>query len=125
MVLTLHRVGALHKMFQSYKYKYLNYDQKSQKHNYEISIIDEDFKETITVSAVAFVSIACAAATAIIKIYSKRNLNVSKNIVAYMKYFDKQYGSYYDINNQIHWYKKDVPKFDNYLPKIEKYLLLK
>lgn len=110
-------------MFQSYSYKYLDFDQKSKNWTYEILIVDDDFQEIVTSSYNGDNTASSCALIELIKIYSKRNLNVSKNIFSFFIYI-KTFGSDYDFNNQISWYKKYVPEFDKYLPEIEKFLLI-
>lgn len=110
-------------MFKYYFYNYINYYQKSDKYDYEITIVDEDFRETQTASHTAKAGVE-AAANEVINIYSKRNLDVSKNLIQFMKNIRKINGLDYNFDNQIFWYKEYINNFDKYLPKIEKYLIL-
>lgn len=111
-------------MFQSYSFKFLDFDQKSKNWSYEILIVDEDFQEMtpVIMGSSNIAGAYSASIMALVKIYSKRNLNVYKNIIKLMQYHYERNGD--DINKQIQWYKKDVEGFDKYLPELEKYLLL-
>lgn len=82
---------------------------------FEFKIIDKDFQEIISLKENKIIE-------AIIQIYSRRNLDVVKNLVLFMMYEQTRKG--YPIINQIKLYKIMYPDFNKYIPEIEKYLLI-
>lgn len=111
-------------MYQSSTYKYIDYNNKTYECIYEVTTIDSNFTETIKVGVHAG-SDAAAGAAAIIQIYSKRKLNVAKNLFPYMKWIENE-SSWYTFKKQIKDYSQYVPefKFKQYLPELNKYLIL-
>ena len=107
-------------MFQSYDYKYLSYDREKDESRYEITIVDDDFTETAeTASASASdVVIAATAAIALIEVYSRRNLNVPKNLWLLSQYCDQNWGKY----DRISYWKKYVPRYSQYHDDLQMYL---
>jgi hypothetical protein len=107
-------------MFKSIQH--LNgHDPKTKLYSYVYKIIDEDFEEEISEASVA----ADAGADAVIKTYSKRNLNVPKNLFLLFMFYEKEYGKkYYSIEQQIVYCMKYQPFFLKYKKDVEKYLLL-
>jgi len=103
-------------MFKSIEY--IKLLKKENNVYYDLyKIIDDDFEgEYIGAAARG------AAAAVIINCYSSRNLNVAKNLILFMQNYQEKYNFY--ITNQISWYKKYTPGFEQYLPEIEKYLNL-
>lgn len=76
-------------MFQSRTSNYLGYDAVSGEHRYQITIMDDDFTESVKVSVPP--GTANAIAAAIIKVYSRRNLNVPKNLWLLHEYCNREY----------------------------------
>lgn len=62
-----------------------------------------------------------AVVSSIIKIYTKKQLNVSKNLFLFMKYDQSIYGL--GVEQQINYYKRHIDNINDYLPEINKYLL--
>jgi hypothetical protein len=109
-------------MFQSIEYiKYLRVDKKTKLHSYEFELTDSDFgcvKVVVGVEATIEVEIA-----AVIQEYSKRNLNVAKNLFLYFRWYEKKYDIW--IASQIKVAEKCHPLFTPQIKAdIEKYLLL-
>jgi hypothetical protein len=116
-------------MFKSIQHiKDLGYDPKTALYLYLFKIIDDDFEEETVGEHGAHetgFSMATGAISAIINCYSKRNLNVPKNLLLYFISNEKQYGSkYYSIQQQINICMKYQPPFPKYKEEVEKYLLL-
>ena len=116
-------------MFKSITYrKYLGYNKETDLYSYEYEIVDTEFTETAVgavAAAAAAVALALAVAAeeaAVINIYSKRNLNVAKNLVIYLKYAEKHWR--WEIPELISWCKQYTPNFSKYEQDIHKYLLL-
>ena len=115
-------------MFKSIKdLKYLVHDPKTNLYYYLYKIIDDDFEEKIVgASARTRASlVAGPAADAVINCYSKRNLNVPKNLLLLFIFSEKLYGSKYNnIQQQISNCMKYQPLFPKYKEDVEKYLSL-
>ena len=111
-------------MFKSIKYiRFLKCENNLYYDLYKI--IDDDFEEEHIgeVPMEAVNTTRGASARAVINCYSLKKLNVAKNLILFMQYYQEQY-NYYSIAEQIYWYKKYTPEFNTYLPEIEKYLNL-
>ena len=116
------------KMFQSYTYKeYLGY--KDGNHSFEYELVDSEFG---TVSGVVVGDGPPIAYTnynrvgvgvAVIQEYSKRKLNVGKNLMLAFIWYNKQH-PYYSIQKMIDYNKKRNPLFSQYEEDLQKYLLL-
>ena len=91
-------------------------DPKTKLHSYLFKIIDEDFEEDVVGTGHA------PTEGAVINCYSKRNLNVSKNLFLMFMYYKKQYE--YSIQQQISWCIKYQLLFPKYKEDVEKYLTL-
>ena len=105
-------------MFQSYKHiKYLGY--KDYKHSYEYELVDSEFG---TISGVG-VGVGVAVGIAVIQEYSKRNLNVGKNLMLAFVWHNKLYPNW-SIQQMIDYSKKNNPLFSQYEEDLQKYLLL-
>jgi hypothetical protein len=118
-------------MFKSIQpLRYLGQDPKTKFHSYLYKIIDEDFEEEIAaerdvIAVGARLHLDPAAGGAIINCYSKRNLNVSKNLFLMFMFNKKAYGSRYNnIQQQISNCMKYQPLFPKYKEDVEKYLTL-
>ena len=108
-------------MFKSIEYnKYLGYDKEKKLYMYEYTIEDTDFTETAAAGATG--AGRAAAAAAVINTYSKRNLNVPRNLLLYLKYAEKHWG--WEIPTLISWCKRYTPDFNKYEKDVERYLLL-
>ena len=107
-------------MFQSYKYKkYLG--KKDGKNCYEYELTDSDFG---TVSGVGVgVEVEVGVGVAVIQEYSKRKLNVGKNLMLAFVWRNKQ-RPYWSIQEMIDYNKKYNPLFSQYEEDLQKYLLL-
>ena len=111
-------------MFQSIEYtKHLGYNKKTSSYEYELT--DSDFS-CVVVVVVVVVAVAVAvvvAVDAIIKEYTKRNLNVAYNLLLYFRWYEKQYG--WSIAKQIEWAEMYQPLFTPQIKAdLNKYLLL-
>ena len=108
-------------MFQSYKL-IKGPEYKGGKYSWEYELTDSDFG---TVSGVGVgVDIAGVdVGIAVIQEYSKRNLNVAKNLMLFFIWYNKQY-PYYSIQRIIDFNKKYNPLFSQYEEDIQKYLPL-
>jgi len=107
-------------MFRSCEWKYLDYDSKTDQDRYEITIVDDDFIETVATISAA--SVSAAYAIALIDIYSRRNLNVAGNLVLYMQYAEHRWSELV-INLQIEEYSKYVPEYSKYHDQVMGYLV--
>ena len=107
-------------MFQSYKYiRHLGY--KDGKHSWEYELTDSDFG---TVSGVGVEGgSGVDAGVAVIQEYSKRKLNVAKNLMLSFSWWHKQY-PYYSIQQIIDYNKKYNLLFSQYEEDLQKHLLL-
>jgi len=94
-------------MFRSYSLKPLDY-------GYEITIVDDDFTESAFAMNVPSV-------TALINIYSRRNLNVSGNLALLIRY--GEYKHSWDIKRQIKWFQAYVPEYQKYHDQVIDYLI--
>jgi hypothetical protein len=115
-------------MFKSIQdIKYLGYDKETELYSYLFKIEDEDFEEEITgaLGDRAAHTRDIVGVRAVIKTYSKRNLNVSKNLLLLFMFYEKEYGKkYYSIEKQIENCMKYQPLFQKYKEEVEKYLTL-
>ena len=94
-------------------------DPKTKLHSYLFKIIDEDFEEDVVGTGHA------PTEGAVINCYSKRNLNVSKNLFLMFMFNEKLYGSRHNnIQQQISWCMEYQKLFPKYKEEVEKYLLL-
>ena len=106
-------------MFQSYKYiKYLG--KKDGNYPFEYEITDSDFG---TVSGVGVDIAGVGVGVAVIQEYSKRKLNVGKNLMLAFVWHNKQ-NPYWSIQKLIDYNKKNNPLFPQYEEDLQKYLLL-
>ena len=110
-------------MFQSYKYiKYLG--EKDGKHSWEYELVDSEFRTVSGVVVYVVVGdVEVAVAIAVIQEYSKRNLNVGKNLMLAFVWCNKQYPNW-SIQQTIDHNKKYNPLFSQYEEDLQKYLLL-
>ena len=103
-------------MFQSYKYiKYLG--EKDGKHSWEYELIDSDF------GTVSGVGVWVEVEIAVIQEYSKRKLNVGKNLMLAFVWYNKL-NPWYSIQQMIDFNKKYNPLFPQYEEDLQKYLPL-
>ena len=115
-------------MFQSYTYKkYLG--KKDDKYSFEYELVDSDFG---TISGVGVevevgvgvgVGFGIGVGVAVIQEYSKRKLNVGKNLMLAFVWRNKQ-RPYWSIQEMIDYNKKYNPLFSQYEEDIQKYLSL-
>ena len=107
-------------MFQSYKYiKYLG--KKDDKYPCEYELTDSDFG---TISGVDDeIGVGIGVGVAVIQEYSKRKLNVAKNLMLAFVWHNKKY-PYYSIQQMIDNNKKYNPLFSQYEEDLQKYLPL-
>src|ERR1019366_2784163 len=77
--------------------------------NWPIDVIDDDFIESVIVSAL---SITRAHVSAIIKVYSEKELNVALALTLYFKIINDH--KIWSIADQIKFYEKEVPEFKKY-----------
>lgn len=89
-------------------------------HKYKIKIIDDDFEEIVVAESMLAVAATC---NAIIKIYSKRQLPVVKNLVLLILKLNERKYLYCDIKYIIEYLQKYVPEFNQYKNEVEKILL--
>ena len=105
-------------MFQSYKYtKYLGY--KDGKSHWEYELTDSDFG---TISGVV-IGVELGVEIAVIQEYSKRKLNVAKNLMLAFVWCNKKYPNR-SIQQIIDYNKKYNPLFAQYEEDLQKYLPL-
>jgi hypothetical protein len=104
-------------MFQYYTSKYLGYVQEKDQYRYEITIVDDDFTEATATPTTDVAAVAVHAA-ALIDIYSRRNLNVPKNLWLLSQYCDQKWGKY----DRISLWKKYVPSYSQYHDDLQMYL---
>jgi hypothetical protein len=110
-------------MFISYKFgNYLGF--KDDKNIWDYELTDSKFE---TVSGIVNIKKEAAYVGlfvyAIIQEYSKRNLNVAKNLVLALDWWQKQY-PYWSIQKSIDHNKKYNPLFQQYEEDLQKYLVL-
>ena len=109
-------------MFQSYTYKeYLGY--KDGKHSWEYELTDSEFGTISVVGAEVGVGPEVAVVVAVIQEYSKRKLNVGKNLMLAFVWYNKQH-PYWSIQEMIDYNKEYDPLFPQYEEEIQKYLPL-
>ena len=105
-------------MFQSYKHiKYLK--DKNGKYSWEYELTDSDFG---TISGVG-VMVGVDVGVAIIQEYSKRNLNVAKNLMLAFIWRNKKC-PWWPIQDMIDDSMEYNPLFPQYEEDLQKYLLL-
>jgi hypothetical protein len=114
-------------MFQSIEYKrYFGYNVATKLYEYEYELIDSDFSCVASAGAnadLASVDLASVVAGAVIKEYSKRNLNVAANLVRCFCFCEKKYG--WTIAEQIVWAEQYQPLFTPKLKvELDKYMVL-
>jgi hypothetical protein len=118
-------------VFQSYTYKYVDYDQSVHQHCYEITIVDPDFGEETAVAVAAVAAEAgaaarvAAAAVGVIKCYSSKDYSVNqiaKNLWLLFE-FNYRQQSWWTINRQIEWCLKYVPEYLPYHADIQMLML--
>ena len=102
-------------MFQSIEYiKDLGRNATTKFHEYEYKLVDSDFSCN---------AVGIAQASAVIREYSKRKLNVAANLVKYFKYYEKRYD--WSIASQIAWAEKQPLLFTPEIKAdLQKYLPL-
>jgi len=83
--------------------------------------VDDDFTET-AVSDNGDPYSMVGAASALIDIYSRRNLNVAGNLVLLMQYIENKW-SWQDIKCQIRWYQKYIPEYQKCHDQVMDYLV--
>ena len=109
-------------MFQSYTYKeYLGY--KDGKHSYEYELVDSEFGTVTRVGVGVGVEVGVAVGVAVIQEYSKRKLNVGKNLALAFSWYHKQH-PYFSIQEMIDYNKKYNLLFSQYEEDLQKYLPL-
>jgi hypothetical protein len=111
-------------MFKSIQYlKYLEYNLKTDLYLYLFKIIDDDFEEETVGTSEG--NAAGENVGAVINCYSKRNLNVPKNLLLFFMFIEKQHGSKFNsIRQQIEFNMKHQSLFPKYKEEIESYLSL-
>ena len=100
-------------MFQSYTY--LGY--KDGKSHWEYELTDSDF------GTVSGVGVWDGVGVGVIQEYSKRKLNVAKNLMLAFVWYNKSY-PWWPIQEIIDHNKKYNPLFSQYEEDLQKYLLL-
>jgi hypothetical protein len=112
-------------MFKSIHYlKYLGFDPKPGLYSSLFKITDDDFEEEIAGAATAHDNVVRSSG-AVINCYSKRNLNVPKNLLLLFMFYEKDYvKKHYSIEQQISYCMKYQNLFPKYKEEVEKYLLL-
>ena len=112
-------------MFQSYTYKEY-FGKKYGKYSFEYDLTDSDFGTVsgvgVEVGGNGWVEIDVG--VAVIHEYSKRNLNVGKNLVLAFVWYSKLYPDWGSIQQMIERNKKYNPLFQQYEEDLQKYLLL-
>ena len=111
-------------MFQSYKTT--NYlDTKDGKYSWEYELTDSDFGTISGVGVVVgvVVEVGVGVAVAVIQEYSKRKLNVAKNLMLAFVWHNKLY-PWCSIQQLIDFNKKHNPFFPQYEEDLQKYLIL-
>ena len=107
-------------MFKSYQYiKYLGHNEKSGKYKNLIKIIDDDFEKKI-ITNYGYASDASISIATIIQIY--KNNNLVSNFFLFLQYIEKYYN--WKIKDQIDYYLKYVPEYQEIHLQIQKYLNL-
>jgi hypothetical protein len=99
-------------MFQSLEYIHsFGYNSTTKLHSYEYELTDSDFGKVVVLfhTPMLHEGDEGAAAGAVIQEYSKRKLNVAANLVAYFRWYEKEYR--YPIAQQITWEAKHQPLF--------------
>jgi hypothetical protein len=111
-------------MFISYNYKeYSGY--KDGKHTWGYEITDSEFGIASGVVSVEKETVhIIEPTTAVIQEYSKRNLNVAKNLALALIWEYKQYPFRRSIQQIIDRNKKHIPPFQQYEDDLNKYLVL-
>jgi len=109
-------------MFQSFDWRYLGYNLKTNQSQYETTFVDDDFIETVVVSFISTINDGSSLAAVLIDIYSQRNLNVAGNLVLLMQYIENKW-PWIDIKWQIERYQKEVPEYQKYHDQVMDYLI--
>ena len=105
-------------MFQSYKYiKSLDYKTN------EYEITDSEFGVSSGITDRNSYNFSLEIWFAVIQEYSKRNLNVGKNLMLAFIWYNKLH-SYWSIHRLIDLNKNHNPLFSQYEEDLQKYLLL-
>lgn len=114
-------------MFQSYAVSYLGYDKEKDLWNFEATIIDDDFVETASGNWSATPPGNYAAAsiavrdTAFIEIYSRRNLNVAKNLWLLLEHHYVKWGKR-ERHSIIEYWQQHIPQYSQYHDDVLFYL---
>ena len=109
-------------MFISYTFiKYLG--KKDGKFSFEYELTDSDFGTVSEVGVGIGVGFGIGVEVAVIQEYSKRKLNVAKNLMLAFVWRNKQ-NPYWSIQKLIDYNKKHNPLFQQYEEDLQKYLLL-
>jgi hypothetical protein len=112
-------------MFKSiHQLKYLEYNPKTVLYSYLYKIIDDDFEEEIVGFGRAG-GVGRSDVSAVIDCYSKRNLNIPKNLLLFFMFHEKQFGyEYHSVQQQIFWCMQYQELFPKYKEDVDKYLTL-
>lgn len=109
-------------MFQSYKFiKHLK--DKNDKWSFEYELVDSEFGTVSGVGVEVMVAVEVGVGVAVIQEYSKRKLNVGKNLMLAFVWHNKLYPNW-SIQQMIDYNKKNNPLFSQYEEDLQKYLLL-
>ena len=108
-------------MFQSYTYT--NYIRNGN-YSYKYELVDSEFGTVSGVCGGVGVWAEVGVGIAVIQEYSKRKLNVGKNLVLAFVWYSKLYPDWWSIQQMIERNKKYNPLFSQYEEDIQKYLLL-
>lgn len=101
-------------MFKDYEIiKYLGYDASTDQFEYLTKIIDDDFENELSARARLDAAASAAAARALIKIYSQKQLDVARNLMLLIL----------KINEKYHWLKLNyiIEDLDKYIPEFKPY----
>jgi hypothetical protein len=109
-------------MLQSIEYiRSLDYNAATEQYENEYELVDSDFGKVVVVDH--GVGLGGARPGAVIKEYSKRNLNVAVNLVRCFCFCEKKYG--WSIAQQVEWAEKGQPRFTSEIKtSLDKYLIL-
>jgi len=113
-------------MFRFYDWKCFESIYETEKSQYEITIVDDDFIEIemISVGLRGNGSLTDIIATfhAIINTYSRRNLNVAGNLVLLMQFIEHKWPSM-DIKWQIEICQQFISEYREYHDQVMDYLI--
>jgi hypothetical protein len=116
-------------MFQSYTTPDYIYVGATDQYTYVITIVDDDFTETVQSTPAKVLldgwTAQPAAAVAVVEVYARRKLSVGKNLFLLWQFIDSRRAggsSMQRIYEQYEWCMEHLPECKPYADELKKYL---